>query len=104
MGVVALVFAAVALADEITCNGGKCNGTQFDDTITGSSKKDGINAKAGNDEVYAKKGNDTVELGDGNDYIEGGKGDDTISGGDDGDRFLHRRPLRRNGRRHGRGR
>ena len=53
MGVVALVFAAVALADEITCDGGKCNGTQFDDTITGSNKKDGIKAKAGNDEVYA---------------------------------------------------
>ena len=50
----ALAMAAVALADEINCKGGKqCNGTQFDDTITGSSKKDGINAKAGNDEVYA---------------------------------------------------
>ena len=36
MGVVALIFAAVAIADEITCDGGKCNGTQFDDTITGS--------------------------------------------------------------------
>ena len=26
IGLVALVWAAVALADDITCNGGKCNG------------------------------------------------------------------------------
>ncbi len=81
----ALMWAAIALAEEITCNGGKCNGSQFEDTITGSNKKDGINAKAGNDEVYAERGNDTVELGDGIDYAEGGKGDDKISGGDGDD-------------------
>ena len=63
MGVVALVWAAVAFADEINCGGGgqQCNGTPFDDTITGSSKKDGINAKGGNDETYAGRGNDVVE-------------------------------------------
>ena len=89
-GVAALVWAAVAIADEIDCKGGgkQCNGTPFDDSITGSQKTDGINAKAGNDETYAEKGNDTVEAGAGNDYVEGGKGDDKISGGDDGDEFL----------------
>ena len=51
LGTAALVWAAVALADDVDCNGGgkQCNGTQFDDTITGSNKVDGINAKAGND-------------------------------------------------------
>jgi Ca2+-binding RTX toxin-like protein len=83
-GVAALVWAAVAIADEIDCNGGgqRCNGTQFDDFITGSSQKDAIKAKDGQDDTYAGKGNDTVEAGDGQDYVEGGKGDDKISGGD----------------------
>lgn len=90
LGVAALVWAALAFADDIDCHGGgkRCNGTQFDDSITGTNKVDGINAKGGNDEAYANKGNDIVEMGDGNDYVEGGKGDDKISGGDDGDAFL----------------
>ena len=89
-GVAALVWAAVAIADEVDCSGGgkQCNGTPFDDSITGSRKADGINAKAGHDETYADRGNDVVEAGAGNDYVEGGKGDDKISGGDDGDEFL----------------
>jgi Ca2+-binding RTX toxin-like protein len=86
IGVVALVWAAIAFADEIQCKAGKkCNGTAFEDTITGSTKADGIDAKAGNDEVYSGKGNDVVELGAGIDYVEGGTGDDKISGGDDDD-------------------
>ena len=64
----ALVWAAFAIADEITCKKGKqCNGTQFDDSITGSPKADGIKAKGGNDETYAGRGNDVVDAGDGND-------------------------------------
>ena len=84
LGVATLVWAAIAIADEIDCGGGgkQCNGTQFDDTITGSSKADGINAKAGQDDTYAGRGNDVVEGGDGQDYVDGGKGDDKISGGD----------------------
>jgi Ca2+-binding RTX toxin-like protein len=89
IGVVALVWAAIALADDVQCKAGKkCNGTEFEDTITGSKKADGINAKAGNDEVYGENGNDVIEAGDGLDYVEGGKGDDKISGGDDDDRYL----------------
>jgi Ca2+-binding RTX toxin-like protein len=90
VAVAALVWAAIAIADEINCNGGgkQCNGTPFDDTITGSRKADGINAKGGHDDIYAKNGNDTVEGGDAIDYVEGGKGDDKISGGDDGDAFI----------------
>lgn len=89
-GVAALIWAAVAIADEIDCGGGgkQCNGTQFDDTITGSSKADGINAKAGQDDTYGGKGNDVIEGGDGQDYVEGGKGDDKISGGDDNDQYI----------------
>ena len=89
-GVAALVWAAVAIADVIDCNGGgkQCNGTPFDDEITGSSKADGIKAKGGNDETIAGNGKDVVEGGAGNDYVEGGKGDDKISGGDDSDQFL----------------
>ena len=90
LGVAALVWAAIAIADEIDCHGGgkQCNGTSFDDSITGTNRADGINAKGGNDETYAKSGNDTTESGAGNDYVEGGKGDDKISGGDDGDAYL----------------
>lgn len=89
ISVAALVWAAIAFADDVQCKAGeKCNGTAFEDTITGSSKKDGINAKAGNDEIYAGGGNDVIEGGPGLDYVEGGKGDDKISGGDDDDRFL----------------
>jgi hypothetical protein len=33
IGVTALVWAAIAHADEIDCDGGRCAGTQFDDTI-----------------------------------------------------------------------
>src|SRR4029078_7123827 len=84
VGAAALVWAAVALAADITCKAGKpCNGSQFDDQITGSRKADGSKAKAANDSSYAGRGNDVVDAGDGNDYVEGGPGDDKISGGDD---------------------
>ena len=90
IAIAALVWAAVAIADDISCNGGgkQCNGTPFEDVITGSRKADGINAKGSHDDIYAKNGNDTVEGGGDNDYVEGGKGDDKISGGDGGDAFL----------------
>lgn len=89
-GVAALVWAAVALADDINCNGGgmQCNGTQFDDTITGSNKADGIKAKGGHDDVEGLKGNDVIDAGSVNDYVDGGPGDDKINGGDDSDQFI----------------
>jgi Ca2+-binding RTX toxin-like protein len=90
IGVAALIWAAVAIADEIDCSGGgkQCNGTPFEDTITGSSKADGINAKGAHDDVYGEKGNDVIEGGGDNDYVEGGKGNDKISGGEGGDAFI----------------
>jgi Ca2+-binding RTX toxin-like protein len=90
LGAGALVWAAIAIAADVDCSGGgkQCNGTPFDDEITGTRKVDAINAKAGNDSSYGKNGNDTVESGAGNDYVEGGKGDDVISGGDDSDQFI----------------
>jgi Ca2+-binding RTX toxin-like protein len=90
VGVAALVWAAVALADVIDCGGGgkKCNGTEFDDEITGSSKKDVINAKDGFDEVYAGRGNDAIDGGDYIDFVEGGKGDDLVTGNDGDDQGI----------------
>lgn len=54
------------LADLLAKNGvltegkGKINGTNGDDVIFGSDKKDTINSLAGNDIIYTGKGNDTI--------------------------------------------
>ncbi len=66
-----LCFAAgVALAMEVTCTGGLCEGTNREDTITGSPQNDTILAKRGGDTVISSQsGADTVQGGRGNDSI-----------------------------------
>jgi Ca2+-binding RTX toxin-like protein len=70
----ALVFAAVAVADNIT-------GTQGDDVpLMGTPGDDHIVAKKGNDQVFALAGNDNVAGNKGNDILNGDEGNDTLSG------------------------
>jgi Ca2+-binding RTX toxin-like protein len=71
VGAMLLTFAGgVALAKVITCDGGRCVGTDKKDTITGSEKNDTIIAKERRDIVTADQGGqDTVKGGDGGDEI-----------------------------------
>lgn len=90
MALALTMAAGVAYAATITCDGGDCNGTTEDDTITGSVNRDEIDARAGDDFVNARAGFDRVfgqagvdELyGGGNgDFVGGGPGRDTVVGG-----------------------
>lgn len=93
LGVLILAFSAVpALADNVLCSGGPCNGTIRSDVITGSQIRDKINARAGNDTVTARGGSDEVVGDAGNDTLRGDNttgssldADDTVFGqlGDD---------------------
>lgn len=65
-------------------------GTNGDDTLQGTNKRDVICARGGDDTVQALdgddvvfggSGNDSINGGDGRDVIKGGKGNDAINGG-----------------------
>jgi Ca2+-binding RTX toxin-like protein len=65
-------------------------GSDFDDTIAGSSidnvlvgndGNDTISGLAGNDQIQGSDGDDTLSGGDGNDQIQGNNGDDTVDEG-----------------------
>jgi len=72
MGAMLLAFMGrVALAREVACTGGTCEGTNKDDTITGSTTDDAIIAKRGGDTVNGIfGGHDEVRGGPGNDEID----------------------------------
>lgn len=55
------------------------NGTELNDTISGSAGDNILDGKGGNDTINALAGNDT---------IVGGAGNDTLNGGDGNDRYL----------------
>ena len=75
-----LVLATVAYAASVTCDGGRCEGTDEADQITGSFGPDTIFADAGFDDVGAKPGHDFVQGAEGEDTIKGGRGEDTLRG------------------------
>jgi hypothetical protein len=64
------------------------NGTEGDDTITGSwpgrtpGNDETINGLGGDDVLVGLGGNDTLNGGSGNDVLRGGLGDDILDGGD----------------------
>lgn len=64
------------------------HGSQFDDTIIGTSTGDNLGGADGNDSIDAGSGNDTIQGGNGDDTIIQGSGDDWSSGGDGDDLFL----------------
>jgi Ca2+-binding RTX toxin-like protein len=76
-----VAFAGVALAAMITCNGGRCEGTNNRDEITGSPLRDRIFALAGADQVEASAGNDELNGADGGDDLFGETENDTYIGG-----------------------
>ena len=57
-------------------------GSEFDDTLIGSSIANSIEARAGNDSVSGGAGNDSIHGGFGNDTLRGEAGNDTLDGGD----------------------
>ena len=65
-----LLAGGVALAQEITCGGGRCEGTAQADQIAGT---------AGDDEILGRGGDDTIRGNGGGDVVRGGAGHDTIS-------------------------
>jgi len=63
-------------------------GTDGDDTLTGSSLDDVMNAGIGNDTLYGESGNDILDGGSGTDSVYGGNGDDILRGGTGIDDYL----------------
>jgi Ca2+-binding RTX toxin-like protein len=80
--VLLVAFAGVALAAVITCTGGRCEGTQEPDDITGTEVRDRIFALGGGDFVQAFGGDDEINGQNGSDHIHGGgNGNDIHNGG-----------------------
>ncbi|MEL7037615.1 MAG: calcium-binding protein [Cyanobacteria bacterium J06592_8] len=78
-------------------------GSSSDNTLSGGWHNDSIDGESGHDEIYGNQGNDTINGGDGNDklngdgkyhdgndIITGGEGNDTIDGGGKYDVFLEK--------------
>lgn len=57
------------------------NGTDGDDEILGTNKKDIINGLGGDDRLDGRKGNDILRGGEGDDELEGEDGNDKLIGG-----------------------
>jgi Ca2+-binding RTX toxin-like protein len=55
------------------------NGTNGDDTQTGTSSADTINGDSGSDTITGDAGADIINAGEGNDTVSGGAGQDTIN-------------------------
>jgi Ca2+-binding RTX toxin-like protein len=103
IGVMVSVFAGVAFAANIDCDGGDCVGTRAHDTLYGSPRvdiefglgsgdlmygyesADQMSGNFGWDKLYGGIGSDTVNGDDGDDAVYGNSGDDTVNGGSGGD-------------------
>ncbi|MEL6700439.1 MAG: calcium-binding protein, partial [Pseudomonadota bacterium] len=66
-------------------------GTQFDDTLTGTSRANTIYGQDGLDIIYALGGSDTIYGGSGDDFLDGASGDDIIWGEGGNDSLLGRK-------------
>ncbi|WP_241090048.1 calcium-binding protein [Pseudomonas viridiflava] len=64
------------------------NGGSGNDTLSGSAGADTLNGDGGNDLLQGGTGNDTLYGGDGNDVLDGGAGNDQLNGGDGDDTYL----------------
>ncbi|MFN3846213.1 MAG: Hint domain-containing protein [Paracoccaceae bacterium] len=60
-------------------------GTSSNDVFYAGGGNDTVNAESGNDIIYGGSGDDSVDAGSGSDTVYGGDGKDTIKGGDDSD-------------------
>ncbi|MBK5222251.1 MAG: diguanylate cyclase [Acidimicrobiia bacterium] len=68
--------------EPVTCTGEEATivGTDGDDTLLGTSKRDVIVALGGDDDIHGGNGNDLICAGAGADSVNGGNGKDTIRG------------------------
>ncbi len=77
-------------ATVLTCNGGRCQGTEGSDTIVASNNVELVIGKGGDDDieldaVFPSGSADTGIGGPGRDCIDGGAGDDLMIGGEGDD-------------------
>jgi hypothetical protein len=80
--VLVVAFAGVALAaGVIHCTGGRCEGTNRNDTFVGTNRVDLIFTKDGEDRGQANNGADELHGGNGDDDLAGEAGNDTYFGG-----------------------
>lgn len=87
VGFAILLSAGLALAADVPCAGGYCEGTTGDDAMTGSASEDEMYGIGGNDTMYGKEGADSM-WGDWHQVIEPGEpGEDTMYGGAGPDRL-----------------
>jgi Ca2+-binding RTX toxin-like protein len=63
-------------------------GSEFDDTLLGSSEENELDGHDGDDILMGLGGDDDIDGWDGEDKITGGSGDDFLRGGDDADTFF----------------
>ncbi len=89
MGLALLLAGGLALAADVPCGGGYCEGTIGEDTMIGSASEDQIYGLGANDTIYGKDGNDSIwgdwhqweDIGEaGGDTIYGGRGSDRLQG------------------------
>jgi Ca2+-binding RTX toxin-like protein len=80
-----IVASGVAVARTITCDGGRCDGTNNKDTMYGSARHDAMFGYRGGDLMRGDGGRDFVNGDGGRDRLSGGQKDDTVNGGDDDD-------------------
>ncbi|MBD2215014.1 ExeM/NucH family extracellular endonuclease [Nostoc linckia FACHB-104] len=96
----------VLIGAELTSTLSVFNGSNKEDTLTGTSGRDELNGGNGNDTLSGSNGNDTLNGGNGNDillgqvsndilnggngddWLDGGQGQDTLLGGNGSDRFV----------------
>ncbi|WP_122257040.1 calcium-binding protein [Pseudomonas syringae] len=64
------------------------NGGSGNDTLFGGAGADALNGDSGNDLLQGGTGNDTLYGGEGNDVLDGGVGNDQLNGGDGDDIYL----------------
>ncbi len=83
------LLGSPAQAAAATCNGltVTVNGTNGNDTLTGTAGNDVIAGGNGNDTIDGGAGNDVICGGNGQDVIRGGAGNDTIVGDNDNDKL-----------------
>jgi len=82
VAVVLVLASGVALARTINCDGGRCLGTNNNDTMYGSSHRDTMYGLRGADLMRGNGRADSVNGDGGRDRLSGGRGDDTVNGGD----------------------
>jgi Ca2+-binding RTX toxin-like protein len=81
-------FSAAGLGTDTYSNMEGVIGTNFNDTLNGSSSADEIHGGSGDDVIAGNAGDDILFGDDGSDVIRGGAGADTMTGGAGSDIFV----------------